>query len=103
MDTLNKLQVLSLGNNLMASLDALMYLRPKKALQAVTFVGNPFCQEVEYRAYVLAHLKYLKYLDYRLVDELARSTRSHAPRDAAPAPRRRPRHAWQAARRRLVR
>ena len=32
-------------------------------------MGNIFCRETEYRAYVLAHLKYLKYLDYRLVDE----------------------------------
>jgi len=71
MDTLDKLQVLSLGNNEMRQLDAIMYLRPKKTLQAVNLVGNPFCQETEYRAYVLAHLKYLKYLDYRLVDEQA--------------------------------
>ena len=34
-------------------------------------MGNPFCQEGEYRSYVLAHLKHLKYLDYRLVDEQA--------------------------------
>ena len=33
--------------------------------QAVNFVGNPFSQESEYRPYVLAHLKRLKYLDYR--------------------------------------
>ena len=64
-------QVLSLGNNLISDLNLIMYLRPKKALQAVNLVGNPFCQEVEYRPYVLAHLKHLKYLDYRLVDEQA--------------------------------
>ena len=40
-------------------------------LQAVNFVGNPFCQEPEYRPYVLSHLKWVKYLDYRLVDEQA--------------------------------
>jgi hypothetical protein len=34
-------------------------------------VGNPFCQEDEYRRYVLAHLKHIKYLDYRLVDQQA--------------------------------
>ena len=34
-------------------------------------MGNPFCQEDEYRRYVLAHLKNLKYLDYRLVDQQA--------------------------------
>ncbi|KAL1499335.1 hypothetical protein AB1Y20_011542 [Prymnesium parvum] len=71
MDTLHKLQVLSLGNNMIKNLDAIMYLRPKKELQAINLVGNPFCQETEYRAYVLSHLKYIKYLDYRLVDEQA--------------------------------
>ena len=53
----------------MRNLDSIMYLRPFAQLQAVNFVGNPFCQESEYRAYVLAHLKHVKYLDYRLVDE----------------------------------
>lgn len=71
LDTLNKLQLLSVGNNLLANLECVMYLRSFRELQAVNFVGNPFCQEVEYRNYVLAHLKYLKYLDYRLVDEQA--------------------------------
>lgn len=42
-----------------------------RCLQAANFVGNPFAQESEYRPYVLAHLKYLKYLDYRMVDEQA--------------------------------
>ena len=41
----------------------------------VTIGGTPrpaaTCQESEYRAYVLAHLPNLKYLDYRLVDEQA--------------------------------
>jgi len=69
MDSLTKLQLLSLGNNLIRNLDSIMYLRPFAQLQAVNFVGNPFCQESEYRAYVLAHLKHVKYLDYRLVDE----------------------------------
>jgi len=71
LDTLDKLQVLSVGNNLIAQLDNVMYLRPFTRLQAVNLVGNPFCQEDEYRRYVLAHLKYIKYLDYRLVDQQA--------------------------------
>ena len=61
LDSLAKLQLLSVGNNLLANLECVMYLRPFRELQAVNFVGNPFCQEVEYRNYVLAHLKYLKY------------------------------------------
>ena len=71
LDTLQKLQVFSVGNNLIAQLDNVMYLRQFNNLQAVNLVGNPFCQEDEYRRYVLAHLKFLKYLDYRLVDEQA--------------------------------
>ena len=61
--------MLSVGNNLIAQLDNVMYLRQFTNLQAVNLVGNPFCQEDEYRRYVLAHLKFIKYLDYRLVDE----------------------------------
>ena len=49
LDTLDKLQVLSVGNNLIAQLDNVMYLRPFTKLQAVNLVGNPFCQEDEYR------------------------------------------------------
>ena len=49
LDTLDKLQVLSVGNNLISQLDNIMYLRPFTRLQAVNLVGNPFCQEEEYR------------------------------------------------------
>uniref|UniRef100_A0A7S3W3S7 Dynein regulatory complex subunit 3 n=2 Tax=Choreotrichia TaxID=141411 RepID=A0A7S3W3S7_9SPIT len=71
LDTLKDLQVLSLGNNLISDFQSVMYLRPFKKLQAINFVGNPLCQETEYRPYVLAFLNHLKYLDYRLVDEQA--------------------------------
>ena len=71
LDTLEKLQVLSVGNNLVSDLTNVMYLRQFQNLQAVNLVGNPFCQEDEYRRYVLSHLKHIKYLDYRLVDEQA--------------------------------
>jgi len=71
LDTLDKLQVLSVGNNLLSQLDNIMYLRSFAKLQSVNLVGNPFCQEDEYRRYVLAHLKHIKYLDYRLVDQQA--------------------------------
>ena len=49
LDTLDKLQVLSVGNNLISQLDSVMYLRSFTRLQAVNLVGNPFCQEDEYR------------------------------------------------------
>ena len=71
LEALTKLQVLSLGNNLITDVASVMYFRPFKELQAVNFVGNPLCQESDYRPYVLAFLKHLKYLDYRLVDEHA--------------------------------
>ena len=71
LDPLTKLQVLSVGNNLLDDLPNVMYLRQFPNLQAVNLVGNPFCQEEDYRRYVLAHLKYVKYLDYRLVDQQA--------------------------------
>ena len=74
LDALSKLQVLSVGNNLISQLDNVMYLRPFTRLQAINLVGNPFCQEDEYRRYVLAHLKHVKYLDYRLVDQQAVAT-----------------------------
>jgi len=74
LDALTKLQVLSVGNNLIQQLDNVMYLRPFAMLQAVNLVGNPFCQDEEYRRYVLAHLKHIKYLDYRLVDQQAVSS-----------------------------
>ena len=91
LDALEKLQVLSVGNNLLSQLDNVMYLRNFAHLQALNLIGNPFCQEEEYRRYaissglhctvphlvdlhrryVLAHLKHIKYLDYRLVDQQA--------------------------------
>jgi len=74
MDNLTKLQVLSVGNNRLTQLESIMYLRTFVHLQAVNLVGNPFCQEDDYRRYVLAHLKHIKYLDYRLVDQQAVST-----------------------------
>lgn len=49
LDALTKLQVLSVGNNLIQQLDNVMYLRPFAMLQAVNLVGNPFCQDEEYR------------------------------------------------------
>tara|TARA_B100000524_G_scaffold348249_1_gene252194 strand:+ start:897 stop:2429 length:1533 start_codon:yes stop_codon:yes gene_type:complete len=69
LDSLTKLQVLSLGNNLISSADSVLHLRRFAHLQAANFGGNPFAEEAEYRSYVLTHLKHLKYLDNRIVDE----------------------------------
>jgi len=68
---MSTLTVLSLGNNLLKDLEGLMYLRPFRELRLINFAGNPICQDPEYRSYVLSHIKHLKYLDYRLVQEEA--------------------------------
>lgn len=68
-DNLSELNVLSIGNNNIENLENIMYLRRFKNLRLVNIAGNPMCKDPEYRSYVLSHLKKLKYLDYRLVDE----------------------------------
>ena len=68
---MHSLTVLSLGNNLVKDLECLSYLRPFKSLRLINFAGNPICQDPEYRSYVLSHIKNLKYLDYRLVQQEA--------------------------------
>jgi hypothetical protein len=74
MDSLRELEVFSVGNNAIASLDNIMYLRQFPRLRMVHLAGNPVSTpgaegySPEYKAYVQAHLKHLKFLDYRLVD-----------------------------------
>lgn len=68
---MSTLTVLSLGNNLLKDLEGLMYLRPFQSLRLINFAGNPISQDPEYRSYVLSHIKNLKYLDYRLVQQEA--------------------------------
>ena len=63
------LNCLSIGNNSIKSLDNLMYLRKFKKLRLLNLEGNPVCHDPEYRMFVLAHIKYLKYLDYGLLSE----------------------------------
>mmetsp|Transcript_5108 Transcript_5108/g.15105 ORF Transcript_5108/g.15105 Transcript_5108/m.15105 type:complete len:547 (-) Transcript_5108:357-1997(-) len=65
----DSLEVLSVGNNRIADLEQTKVLRKFHKLQAVTFAGNPMAGKDDYRAYVLAHLRHLRFLDYRLVDE----------------------------------
>jgi hypothetical protein len=45
-----------------------MYLRRFKRLRLLNLDGNPVSRDMEYRAYVIAHIKGLKYLDYRLIE-----------------------------------
>ncbi|OQS01302.1 hypothetical protein ACHHYP_01377 [Achlya hypogyna] len=68
LDALRELQVLSVGNNALASTEGLLYLKSLDKLRVLNLEGNPVCSDPEYRAFVLAHLDKLKYLDYSLVD-----------------------------------
>ena len=74
MDQLTKLHVFSIGNNNLAELDNLIYLRRFRNLQTLNLNGNPISELPEYRAYVVAHLPCVEYLDYRLVDEGSRKS-----------------------------
>lgn len=55
------------GNNQLAQLDNVMYLRQFRQLRLVNLAGNPICKDHDYRSYVLSHIKDLTYLDYRRV------------------------------------
>lgn len=56
--------LLCAGNNHLSKLDRMMYLRQFKSLELVNLAGNPLCREANYRAYMLSHIKCLKFLDY---------------------------------------
>ncbi|OQR92561.1 hypothetical protein THRCLA_08672 [Thraustotheca clavata] len=68
LEQLQQLQVLSIGNNALTSTEGLLYLKSLEKLRVLNLEGNPVCADPEYRAFVLAHLDRLKYLDYSLVD-----------------------------------
>lgn len=65
------LQVLSIGNNLIDTLEQLSYLRTFSQLKAVSIAGNPVANDNNYQPFVLAHLPALVYFDYRLVSSEA--------------------------------
>lgn len=52
------------GNNHLSKLDRMMYLRQFDNLELVNLAGNPLCREANYRAYMMSHIKRLKFLDY---------------------------------------
>lgn len=52
------------GNNHLSKLDRMIYLRQFHNLELVNLAGNPLCREANYRAYMLSHIKRLKFLDY---------------------------------------
>ena len=67
LDQQHGLHTLSLGNNKIESLDQISKLREFTQLKSLNFEGNPVCKQEEYRAYTLAHLESLEFLDYSLI------------------------------------
>eukprot|EP00161_Ancyromonas_sigmoides_P020299 TRINITY_DN586_c0_g1_i1.p1 TRINITY_DN586_c0_g1~~TRINITY_DN586_c0_g1_i1.p1 ORF type:complete len:537 (+),score=144.25 TRINITY_DN586_c0_g1_i1:244-1854(+) len=71
LDTLRDLEVFSCGANAIAALENVMYLRQFANLRMVNLAQNPIAASPEYRQYILAHLKGVRFLDYRLIDPSA--------------------------------
>jgi Leucine-rich repeat (LRR) protein len=71
MDNLVNLKVLSLGNNQIGDLNATVLYLAKyfHSLNILTLLGNPLSKDEKYNNYVISHLKHLKYLDYKLIEE----------------------------------
>ena len=84
MDSLVNLNVFSIGNNNLTDLEnvrylfdgqshangfQLSYLRRFDNLRILNVAGNPLCSNADYKYYILAHMRELKYLDYRLAEE----------------------------------
>jgi len=66
---LEQLEIFSCANNEISLTDELQTLRKFPHLRVVNFQNNPVCQDSEYQPVLLAFLKHLKYLDFRLVDD----------------------------------
>ncbi len=73
LDELKELQVLSLGCNFLSDLNNLKYLRRFQNLQSINLSQNPFCQNEEYKAFTIAYLPNLIYLDFRMIDPESRA------------------------------
>ncbi|KAJ3088362.1 Dynein regulatory complex subunit 3, partial [Quaeritorhiza haematococci] len=75
-DLMGSLQVFSIGNNNLTVLENLAYLTQFTNLRVLNLSGNTICKHNNYRNYTLAHVRNLKYLDYRLVvDEAVAAAR----------------------------
>lgn len=66
---LENLEIFSCANNEISLTDELQTLRKFERLRVVNFQNNPVCKDPEYQPVLLAFLKHLKYLDFRLVDD----------------------------------
>ncbi|KAI9357346.1 hypothetical protein DFJ73DRAFT_821505 [Zopfochytrium polystomum] len=69
MDDLVNLSIFSIGNNNLTIMENMTYLSRFENLRVLNAAGNALCKSVNYRHYILAHIRGLKYLDYRLIDE----------------------------------
>ncbi|KAI8816545.1 uncharacterized protein EV422DRAFT_545674 [Fimicolochytrium jonesii] len=69
LDDLVNLNVLSVGNNLLTELENVTYLSKFSNLRVLNLSGNTICKLPNFRHYILAHIRGLRYLDYRLVDD----------------------------------
>lgn len=66
----DSIECLSLGmNNIGKCLESSLYLRGFKKLKFLNFKGNPMCNELDYKKYVLAFIDGLVYLDYVMIDQ----------------------------------
>lgn len=72
MDALTDLHVVSLGNNNLTDLENVVYLRRFRKLRTLNLTGNPFCEQADYKPYVIAYISSIDFLDYRLIDEQSR-------------------------------
>ncbi|KAM7091253.1 LOW QUALITY PROTEIN: dynein regulatory complex subunit 3 [Ciconia maguari] len=70
MDTLQELQIFSIGKNTLTTLEDVIYLRRYKNLRTLS-QGNPLCDD-RYMLFVVAHLPDLVYLDFKLVSDTTR-------------------------------
>mmetsp|Transcript_15228 Transcript_15228/g.36887 ORF Transcript_15228/g.36887 Transcript_15228/m.36887 type:complete len:527 (-) Transcript_15228:45-1625(-) len=67
--TLQNLNCLSVGNNLIRDVvHAITYLRPFRNLKMLNMAGTPCHKDPEYHMRIVAHLRDIVYVDYRLVD-----------------------------------
>lgn len=69
LDTLTKLECLSLGNNLIQRADSIAYLRRLPNLRSLCLRGNPVAEDAEYTSHVIAQLPRLVFLDYALIKD----------------------------------
>ncbi|XP_044038279.1 dynein regulatory complex subunit 3 [Siniperca chuatsi] len=73
MDALEKLTHFCISNNLLGQLDNVLYLRKFKNLFTLNLFGNPVSKEDDYKCFIAAYFPKLMYLDYRLLDQKAKS------------------------------